>query len=63
MTYDQAVQHSEPCYPYRWLLRNLTITRDGVLGMYYIKFVAEPGFNGEVINDTTIVFSDKEMVA
>lgn len=54
---DEALQCTHPVTPYRWLKRNLTVTRQGECGMFSVMFVQEPGFDGESLGDVR-VFSE-----
>jgi hypothetical protein len=61
MTYDSALLYSKAVKPYKWLIKNLTVTRDGCYGITWIKFVAEPGYeDGVMVNDVTIVFTERK---
>lgn len=56
---DEAFQCVHEVTPYRWLKRNLTVTRQGECGMFNVMFVKEPGFDGESLGESGVrVFSE-----
>lgn len=57
ITHQEAIECASLVTPYRWLKRNLTVTRQGQCGMFDIMFVKEPGFCDTPVADVR-VFSE-----
>ncbi|AUS01900.1 hypothetical protein NVP2044O_36 [Vibrio phage 2.044.O._10N.261.51.B8] len=55
---NEVQESLHPVKPFKWLNRNLTVIMMGSVGMYDVMVVQEPGFNGEVVADSTVVFSE-----
>ncbi|AUR81380.1 hypothetical protein NVP1072O_34 [Vibrio phage 1.072.O._10N.286.48.A12] len=58
MRFEDVADSIHSVKPFKWLNRNLTVIMMGSVGMYDVMVVQEPGFNGEVVADATVVFSE-----
>ena len=63
MTYNEVRPYVHSVKPYKWLLKNLTVVAMGSVGMYDVMFVSEKGYNGEKINESTMVFTEVKNVS
>lgn len=46
--------------PYKWLNRKLNVVAQGQFGMYDVYIVQEPGYNGDIVDDGIIIFSQED---